>query len=312
MILFATELAQTRAQYLAGVRHRPACDQRAGKPSEWNAEAGPGAKRHPQDKAQPKAGASSSDTEHPVKDQGSTGQGYESTMIWAACCTGFFGFLRCGEFMLPDATTFDNTTHLAVSNISVDSDHDSHPYQKIQDRPIRGGGNCIYLGKTSAAICPVTAMLGYLAIRPEGQGRSLFVTNDRKPVTKRQFIQKVLGDAGIDASGYKSHSFRICGSHHGSRVRPERGPDQGPRTMVQLCIPGVHQDLPARTGQHCTDPVQPRSVKLHDHLCSILTLYPYLCLYALVPLPIQCHAKLRASSPASMPWARGPSSMPWA
>ena len=51
-------------------------------------------------------------------------------MIWAACCTGFFGFLYCGEFMLPDATTFDNTTHLAVSDISVDSDHDSHPYQK--------------------------------------------------------------------------------------------------------------------------------------------------------------------------------------
>ena len=51
LILFATELAQTRAQYLAGVRHRPACNQQAGKPSEWNAEAGPGAKRHPQDKA---------------------------------------------------------------------------------------------------------------------------------------------------------------------------------------------------------------------------------------------------------------------
>ena len=36
---------------------------------------------------------------------------YESRMLWAACCRGFFGFLHCGEFMLPDSTPFDHSLH---------------------------------------------------------------------------------------------------------------------------------------------------------------------------------------------------------
>jgi hypothetical protein len=68
--------------------------------------------------------------------------------------------------MLPDTITFDKTTHLAVSDISVDS------HQNPTMIPIRikrskrdqfGEGASVYLGKTSATICSMTAMLGLLA-----------------------------------------------------------------------------------------------------------------------------------------------------
>ena len=44
---------------------------------------------------------------------------YHNLLIWAACCTGFFGFLRCGEFLVPDGTEFNQATHLSLEVISL-------------------------------------------------------------------------------------------------------------------------------------------------------------------------------------------------
>lgn len=41
-------------------------------------------------------------------------------LIWAACSTDFFGFLRCGECLTPDQEAFDPTKHLALSDLSLD------------------------------------------------------------------------------------------------------------------------------------------------------------------------------------------------
>ena len=32
---------------------------------------------------------------------------YKSRLLWAACCCGFFGFLRCGEFTVASGVVFD-------------------------------------------------------------------------------------------------------------------------------------------------------------------------------------------------------------
>ena len=40
-------------------------------------------------------------------------------MLWAACCLGFFGFLRAGEFTVNSG--FNPATHMVVSDLQVDS-----------------------------------------------------------------------------------------------------------------------------------------------------------------------------------------------
>ena len=43
----------------------------------------------------------------------------DNVMLWAACCLGFFGFLRAGKFTVNG--TFDPTLHLTMADVLVDS-----------------------------------------------------------------------------------------------------------------------------------------------------------------------------------------------
>ena len=74
-----------------------------------------------------------------------------------------------------------------------------------------GKGIYIFLGKADGTLCPVTAILSYLAIRPAGEG-PLLVRGDRSPLRREQFVQAVkdiLREAQIDPTPYSGHSFRI-------------------------------------------------------------------------------------------------------
>ncbi len=149
-----------------------------------------------------------------IKSTLETRPSFDSTMLWAACCLGFFGFLRSGEFTVPTSNSYDSRRHLSVADIAVDS-HSNPTMVAVRLRVSKtdqfGTGVTIYLGRTSGPICPVTAILQYLAARPPGNG-PLFITDQATPLTKAWFICKVkeaLGQAGIDSSSYKGHSFRI-------------------------------------------------------------------------------------------------------
>ena len=71
----------------------------------------------------------------------------------------------------------------------------------------------MFLGKTDAPLCPVAAMLNYLAVRPAVAG-PLFIHADGSPLLKSQFVagvRRALAAANLDPrpSKYSGHSFRI-------------------------------------------------------------------------------------------------------
>ena len=139
---------------------------------------------------------------------------YVNRLIWAACCTGFFGFLRCGEFLVPDGTPFHPSFHLCLSDLTLDQ---SSPQWRITlnikvsktDQFRRG--TTIVLGATAADLCPVSALLDYLVARGGAPG-PLFITGDSQALTRSVFVQQVqaaLSASGLDGSKFNGHSFRI-------------------------------------------------------------------------------------------------------
>ena len=98
-----------------------------------------------------------------------------------------------------------NVSHvLHVGNFAILS-------QNMYDPDKLGKGVDIYIGKTGDDICPVAAVLSFLAIRGMVPG-PLFVCCDSTPCTKARFISKLrsaLQAAGLVGPNFAGHSFRI-------------------------------------------------------------------------------------------------------
>ena len=135
-------------------------------------------------------------------------------MIWAACLTGFFGFLRTAEFTVPSSEQYDSAVHLSLADVAVDN-HTTPSVVKITIKqsktdPFRQGVD-IFLGHTSSHICPVSALTTYIAERGPFPG-PLFIFPHGTPLTRNHLVEVVkrcLRSAGLDDSAYNGHSFRI-------------------------------------------------------------------------------------------------------
>ena len=139
---------------------------------------------------------------------------FNNIMLWAACTLCFFGFLRSGEATISSGTKFDAGAHLTVEDLSVDVPANPTSIRVVikasKTDPFRKGV-AIVIGRTDNPICPVTAMMAYLAVRGMNQG-PLFRCQDGSPLTRDSFVQRVkqtLKKAGFDSSQYAGHSFRI-------------------------------------------------------------------------------------------------------
>ena len=146
---------------------------------------------------------------------------YDCAMLWAACCLGFFGFLRAGEFTCTSGSSCDFP--LAVDDVAVDSRADPklltvHLRQSKTD--IFGAGCHIYLGRTNTVPCPVAAILSYLSLCPPTPG-PLFVFQNGTPLTREALVvslRAALAQAGINSTPYSGHSFRIGAASAAAQV----------------------------------------------------------------------------------------------
>ena len=99
-------------------------------------------------------------------------------MMWAVAVVCFFGFFRLGELTAKSESTTDDG--LLFSVVSVDSQESPKTDQV-------GKGVHIYLGSTGDDLCPVAALLAYIAVGGGSPGL-LFCHPNGRPLTRTQVI----------------------------------------------------------------------------------------------------------------------------
>ena len=139
---------------------------------------------------------------------------FDVTMLWAAAVTCFLGVFRAGELTVPSVSAFDSSIHLAWGDVAV---NDTRPPSMVRIFLKRlkcdqfGQGVTVYVGKTANILCPVSAILAYVARRGDAPG-AFFRFGTGAPPTKTHFVTQIrdaLRSASINYQNYSGHSFRI-------------------------------------------------------------------------------------------------------
>ena len=102
--------------------------------------------------------------------------------------------MRSGEFTCPSVDGF-TADLLSPHDVAVDSrSSPSHVivYLKRSKNDPFGVGTSVHLGMTGQHLCPVAALLGYLAIRPPVAG-PLFLFHDGTTLSKPRLILPCAG-----------------------------------------------------------------------------------------------------------------------
>ncbi len=135
-------------------------------------------------------------------------------LLWAICCTAFFGFFRLGELLPESQASISPTRSLMWGDVAVDSNKNPtmvRVHLKKSKGDQFGAGADIILGKTGLPLCPVTAILKYIEVRGSSPG-PFFRCSVSQPVTKAWFVEQirgVLASVGLPSEQYAGHSFRI-------------------------------------------------------------------------------------------------------
>lgn len=94
-------------------------------------------------------------------------------MMWAACTSAFFAFLRIGETTVPDVSSYDPQMHLSILDTTFD--HSSAPtvmfvnIKASKIDPFRKGVT-LPRDRTYHLLCPVAAMATYFQVRSTDPG----------------------------------------------------------------------------------------------------------------------------------------------
>ena len=119
-----------------------------------------------------------------------------------------------GEITTLSDTAYDQAHHLSYADIAVDRVSSPtmlrcHLKQSKTDRFHQGVD--IFVGRTDNQLCPVAAMMAYLAARGASPG-PLFIFKDGRVLSRDRFVAQVrqaIGALGLNSQNYAGHSFRI-------------------------------------------------------------------------------------------------------
>ena len=138
----------------------------------------------------------------------------DARMLRAACCLAFFCFMRVAEFTIDRAGQFYARVHLTPYDISLDS-QERPTLTQVRIKSSKTDqfhmGTSVFLAATGTGLCPVSAVLCYLAERPRARG-PMFLLGSREPLMRVKFVtlfRRVLNTDGIQANAFTGHSFRI-------------------------------------------------------------------------------------------------------
>ena len=107
----------------------------------------------------------------------------------------------CPDMLMPQDVAVDS--HTASSHIVIH-------LKRSKNYPF-GVGAFLHLGATDQLLCPVAALLGYLAVQPQLVG-PLLLFRDGTTLSKPRLIsplRQVLQEVGVGLSCYSGHSFCI-------------------------------------------------------------------------------------------------------
>ena len=111
-------------------------------------------------------------------------------MIWAACCLAYFGLLRVSEFTIQSPDYTNHSSDLLLADVALDS-HISPQMVRLTIKQSKMDqfrqGTYVYLGKTDHRVCPVMALVQYLA-KTGGKPGPLFMLPNNKALTIKRKI----------------------------------------------------------------------------------------------------------------------------
>ena len=132
-------------------------------------------------------------------------------ILWAAACTGLFGFLHAGEFLVPSTQSYDHQVHFSLSYLALDS-HSAPSLVRLRIKqskidPFHAGVD-VFLGATGDDLCPVQTLIAYLSVCPAEPG-PLFVFQSGTPLSRSALIchlQSALRLVGVIVSHWSSNN----------------------------------------------------------------------------------------------------------
>ena len=131
----------------------------------------------------------------------------DKLMVWAACLTAFFGFLRISEYTATQVSKFEEEFTLCFSDVRLNPTSASIKIKASKTDPYREGVT-ITIASNGTTICPIVALSAYMAIHPSGTG-PLFQFADGRYLTRKGLMAVLNLIKPDNIRNMSTHSFRI-------------------------------------------------------------------------------------------------------